>query len=110
MYLSELFLQHLGSEMTRERAMMALEECNGQICREMDWKNGQEISAALFMCRNKEGETVGLNKKGQEILDFWDAYKEFDGTIPEEIKEKNLLLKAVSVILAEVKKRRVHHS
>ena len=55
MYLSELFLQHLGSEMTRERAMMALEECNGQICREMDWKNGQEISAALFMCRNKEG-------------------------------------------------------
>lgn len=102
MYLSELFLQHMGSDMTQERAMMALEECNGQICREMDWKNGQEISAALFLCRDKKGEIVGLNKKGQEILDFWDAYREFDDAVPKEIKEKNMLLKAVSVVLGEV--------
>lgn len=109
MYLSELFLQHMGSDMTQKKAMIALEECNGQICREMDWKNGQEISASLFLCRNKEGEITGVNKKGQEILDFWDVYKEFDDAVPEEIKDKMLLLEAVAVILGEVKKRRTHN-
>lgn len=109
MYLSELFLQHMGSDMTQEKAIMALEKCNEQICREMDWKDGQEIFSSMFLCMDKDGEVTGLNKKGQEILDFWDVYKEFDCAVPKKTKEKMLLLKAVDLIEKEVEKRRAYN-
>lgn len=106
MYLSELFLQHMGSDMTYEKAIVALKQCNEQICREMDWKDGQEISSSIFLCKDKKGEVSGLNKKGQEIMDFWDVYKEFDNAVQKETKEKIPLLEAVALIKEEVEKRR----
>lgn len=88
MYLSELFLQKLENEMESDNVLNALEACNIQFCREMDVKEGDGIPSDLLFSVDSQGNIARLNKKGQELLDFWDAYKEFDGKIPEEKKDK----------------------
>lgn len=102
MYLSELFLQHIGENPTPDKVRTALEKCNQQICTEMAPARGQEISTALLFTKDKDGNITGLNKKGQEILDFWDVYKEFDSQIPKETRNQLALLQAADALRSEI--------
>lgn len=91
MYLSELFLRDAAEKMTAEEALQALKRCDSQFCKEMELKEGAEVSLDLFLKKDAAGSPVGLNKKGEEIRDFWDVYKDFDEEIPEE-KKKGMIL------------------
>lgn len=90
MYLSELFLQDVKGEMTVDEAADALKRCDSQLCAEMGIKE-EEVPIDLFLKKDAGGTTVGLNKKGEELRDFWDVYKDFDQEIPEE-KKKGMIL------------------
>lgn len=90
MFLSELFLQDVKGEMTVDEAADALKRCDSQLCAEMGIKE-EEVPIDLFLKKDAGGTTVGLNKKGEELRDFWDVYKDFDQEIPEE-KKKGMIL------------------
>lgn len=104
MYLSELFLQKLENGTESENVINALKACNIQFCNEMDVKEGDGIPSDLLLSVDAQGKVAGLNRKGQELLDFWDAYKEFDGIIPEEKKEKMSVVHAAIALRNRVDK------
>ncbi len=91
MYLSELFLRDVKETMTVEEAELALKRCDSQLCSEMNLQPGGEIPLDAFLRTDEGGNPVGLNKKGEELRDFWDVYKDFDEDIPEEKKEGLIL-------------------
>ncbi|MEY8236915.1 hypothetical protein AALA36_14500 [Lachnospiraceae bacterium 66-29] len=91
-YLSELFLENLNGDFSRQAVLRALEKCNDEIQKRMGaypCDRGWLISN--FFNRGKQ--TRKLSRQiTQELVDFWDVYGEFDNMLRPSAKKNYLIL------------------
>lgn len=95
MYLSELFLQSLDGNYDTNTALIALEICNKELCRRMDGVIDETDCIRYFFCTDENGEIIEPNVRYQELMDFWDVYRDFDDEIPYEIKQNMWILQMI---------------
>lgn len=95
MYLSELFLQSLDGNYDTNTALISLGICNKELCRRMDGVIDETDCIRYFFCTDENGEIIEPNARYQELMDFWDAYRDFDDEIPYEIKKNMWILQMI---------------
>ncbi len=90
-YLSELFLENLNGDFSRQAVLMALEKCNDEIRKRM---GAYSCARGLVGCFfNRGTQTRKLSKQmTQELADFWDVYGEFDTMLRPNVKRNYLIL------------------
>ena len=76
MYLSELFLMSVEHDMSVENVKKAVCTCDREMRRRMEKFESKEDCVSYFFY--KSGKNRRINASGEEILDFWDVYREFD--------------------------------
>ena len=91
MYLSELFLLSAGEDMSMENVKRAVDICNGEMLQRMGEFQNEEACCLYFF--DGSGEERRINAAGQEILDFWDVYREFDEEMEQTMKDESEILK-----------------
>lgn len=92
MELSQLFMQLLSKG---ESAVSALEACNKELCKKMNGIYEPEDCIPYFFYTNEKGEILRPNEAYDELVEFWQVYREFDADISEDIK-KELWIGAVT--------------
>jgi len=90
-YLSELFLENLNGDFSRQAVLRALEKCNDEIRKRM---GAYSCARGLVGCFfNRGTQTRKLSKQmTQELADFWDVYGEFDTMLRPNVKRNYLIL------------------
>lgn len=89
MYLSELFLDVLGEDYSKEAVKEALARCSQEMFRRMgSFEDEKRLETVFFQSEEGRNPTEAF----EEIMAFWDVYGEFDGCLlPEEKKEFPIL-------------------
>lgn len=95
MYLSELFLQSMNGSYDTNTALIALEICNKELCGRMNGVEEEAECIRYFFRTDESGEIIEPNAKYQELMDFWDVYRDFDDEIPYEIKQNMWILQMI---------------
>ncbi len=90
-YLSELFLENLNGDFSRQAVLRALEKCNDEIRKRMGaYPCAIGLIGNFF---NNEKQTRKLSRQmTQELVDFWDVYGEFDYMLRPGAKRNYLIL------------------
>lgn len=90
-YLSELFLENLNGDFSRQAVLRALEKCNDEILKRIGTYSCARGLIGYFF--NKGEQTRKLSKQmTQELVDFWDVYGEFDPMLRPNVKRNYLIL------------------
>lgn len=90
-YLSELFLENLNGDFSRQAVLRALEKCNDEVLKRMGaYPCTRGLIDYLF---NRGKQTRKLSK--QELVDFWDVYGEFDHMLRPGVKRNYLILQMI---------------
>lgn len=90
-YLSELFLENLNGDFSRQTVIRALEKCNDEMLKRIGaYPCAKNLIIYLF---NRGKQTWKLPKQiTQELVDFWDVYGEFDTMLRPNVKRNYLIL------------------
>ena len=90
-YLSELFLENLNGDFSRQAVLRAWEKCNDEIRKRMGaYPCAIGLIGNFF---NSGKQTRKLSKQmTQELVDFWDVYGEFDYMLRPSAKRNYLIL------------------
>lgn len=90
-YLSELFLENLNGDFSRQAVLRALGKCNDEILKRMGtYSCARRLIGCFF---NKEKQTRKLSRQmTQELVDFWDVYGEFDTMLRPNVERNYLIL------------------
>ena len=90
-YLSELFLENLNGDFSRQAVLRALEKCNDEIQKRMGaYPYVRGLIGNFF---NREKHTRKLSRQmTQELVDFWDVYGKFDNMLRPSAKRNYLSL------------------
>lgn len=89
-YLSELFLENLDGDFSRQAVLTALEKCNDEMLKRRGiYSCARNLNGYFF---NKGKQTRQIE---QELLDFWDVYGEFDHMFRPNVKRNYLILQMV---------------
>ncbi len=89
MELSQLFMQLLSKG---ESAVSALEACNKELCKKMNGIYEPEDCIPYFFYTNEKREILRPNEAYDELVEFWQVYREFDADISEDIKKELWIL------------------
>lgn len=91
-YLSELFLENLNGDFSRQAVLRALEKCNDEIQKRMDaYPCDRGWLTSNFFNRGKQTRKHS-RQMTQELVDFWDVYGEFDNMLRPSAKRNYLIL------------------
>ena len=96
MYLSEQFLDKVGSDFSMESIRQAVRICSREFLnryREMDWE--RDARALFFYEENGE---VRPTAQFWELMDFWEVFREFSSLFAGEKGEEMELLHTVRKI------------
>ena len=90
-YLSELFLENLNGDFSRQAVLRALEKCNDEIQKRMGaYPCARGLIGNIF---NRGKQTRKLPRQiTQQLVDFWDVYGEFDNMLRPSAKRNYLTL------------------
>lgn len=90
-YLSELFLENLNGDFSRQAVLRALEKCNDEIRKRMGaYPCARGLIGNFF---NSGKQTRKLSRQmTQELVDFWDVYGKFDNMLRPSAKRNYLIL------------------
>ena len=90
-YLSELFLENLNGDFSRQAVLRALEKCNDEIRKRMSAYPCTRGLIGNFFNRGKQTRKLP-RQITQELVDFWDVYGEFDNMLRPSAKRNYLIL------------------
>lgn len=93
-YLSELFLENLNGDFSRQAVLKALEKCNDEILKRMGAYPYAKGFIGYFFYRVKQKRPLSKQIK-QELADFWDVYGEFDNMLRPGVKRNYLILQMI---------------
>lgn len=90
-YLSELFLENLNGDFSRQAVLRALKKCNDEIQKRISaYPCAREENGYFF---NREKQMGELSRQiTQELVDFGDVYEEFDNMLRPSTKRNYLIL------------------
>lgn len=92
MFLSELFLDVLGEDYTKEAVKEALARCSQEMFRRMgSFEDEKKLETIFFEAEDEHNPTEAF----EEIMAFWDVYGEFDDLLLPEEKKKFPILQTV---------------
>ena len=89
-YLSELFLENLNGDFSRQAVLRALEKCNDEIRRRMGAHPCTRGLIGNFFNSGKQTRKLSRQME-QELVDFWDVSGEFD-IMPRPSAKRNYLI------------------
>ncbi len=108
-YLSELFLENLNGDFSRQAVLKALGKCNDEIQKRMGAYPCTRGLIGNFFNRGKQSRKLSRQMM-QELVVFWDVYGEFDNMFRPSTKRNYVILEMFKVYRDTFRSTTSNHS